>query len=87
VPDQGPLDEAQARTLLRLASPAAQTGDEAMLATLREHDLARLPEGKIAEMFRVLTAGPVRGVSDLPRAAQETKLARALPTALKTLTP
>jgi hypothetical protein len=87
VPEQGKLDEPQARLLLRLASAAAQTGDEATLATLREQDQVRMPDGKTAEMFRVITAGPVQGVSDLPRAAQETKLARALPSALKTLTP
>ncbi|MCW3475108.1 hypothetical protein [Limobrevibacterium gyesilva] len=87
VPPEGPLNEAQARTLLRLAAAAAQTGDEATLARLREHDTARLPDDKLAEMFRLLTAGPVQGVADLPRAAQETKLARALPAALKTLTP
>jgi hypothetical protein len=87
IPAEGPLDEAQARILLRLASAAAQTGDEATLAALREHDTLRLPDGKLAEMFRVLTAGPVQGVGDLPRAARETKLARALPDALRTLTP
>jgi hypothetical protein len=87
VPADGPLDDAQARTLLRLASAAAQVGDDATLARLREHDTPRLPPGKLAEMFRLVTAGPVQGVADLPRAGQETKLAGDLPVALKALTP
>jgi hypothetical protein len=87
VPDSGPLNDAQAQTLLRLASAAAQSGDDAILAKLREHDTARLPPGKLAEMFRLVTAGPVQAVSDLPRSAQETKLAGDLPAALKALIP
>ena len=35
--------------------------------------------GPIGDMFRLLTADPVRGVADLPRAGQETALARGLP--------
>jgi hypothetical protein len=87
VPSDGPLDEAQARTLLRLASAAAQSHDDNALTRLRDHDTARLPPGKLAEMFRLVTAGPVQGVADLPRSAQETKLAGDLPAALKALTP
>jgi hypothetical protein len=86
VPPDGPLTEPQARTLLRLASAAAQTGDDATLTTLREHDISRLPEGKLADLFRLLTEVPVRGVADLPRAAKEVKLARDVSAALNTLT-
>ena len=87
VPDTGLLDEAQARTLLRLASAAAQSGDDATVSRLRERDTRRLPKGKLAEMFRLITSGPVQGVADLPRAVQETKLAGTLPAALKAIGP
>ena len=87
VPADGPLDDAQARTLLRLASAAAQSGDAATLTRLREHDTRRLPQGKLADMFRLITEGPVQGVADLPRAIQETKFAGDLPAALKALNP
>jgi hypothetical protein len=73
--------------LLRLASAAAQAGDEAMLGQLRDHDLPRMPAGKLADMFRLLTERPVEGVSDLPRAAREATLARAMPAALGTAAP
>ena len=87
VPPDGQLTEPQARIVLRLAAAAAQTGDDAILAALRVHDTPRLPEGKLAEMFRLLTADPVRGVADLPRAANEVKLAREVTASLKALTP
>jgi hypothetical protein len=87
VPDDGTLDEVGARTLLRLASAGARSGDEALLARLRERDLPRMPQGKLADMFRVLTERPVANVPDLPRAAQETALARGLAADLKSLSP
>ncbi len=87
VPADGQLNDVQARTLLRLASAAAQTGDDATLARLREHDTQRLPPGKLAEMFRLVTEGPIRVTADLPRASRETKLAGDLPAALRTLAP
>ena len=85
IPPSGPLDEGQARILLRLASAAAQAGDEAMLASLRQQDLARLPEGPSAAMFRMLTESPVRGVADLARSAKEAEAARALPQTIQAL--
>ncbi len=85
MPAQGALDEAAGRTLLRLASAAAQAGDEPMLAQLHNDALPRLGEGKIADMLRVLTERPVAGVADLPRAAQEATLVRALPADLHAL--
>jgi hypothetical protein len=87
VPADGPLDESAARTLLRLASAAAESGDDATLVHLREHDTQRLPPGKIAEMFRLVTSGPIQGVADLPRARQDTRLAGTLPAALQALAP
>ncbi len=85
VPADGKLDEAAGRTVLRLAAAAAQAGDEAMLAHLREETLPRLPAGKLADVLQVLTERPVAGVGDLPRAAEETALARALPADLHAL--
>jgi hypothetical protein len=85
VPSQGSLAEPQAQVLLRLASAAAQANDELLLGRLREQELARMPPGKTAELFRLLTERPVQNVGDLPRAAQEAALARDVPAALRTL--
>jgi hypothetical protein len=85
VPAEGPLEAAPARTLLRLAAAAAQAGDEAVLARIRAEDLARMPQGDMAQLFDVLTEPPVRDAADLPRAARETTLARAIPDDVKTL--
>jgi hypothetical protein len=85
VPPSGPLADAQARLVLRLATAAAQAGDEAVLARLRADDLPRMPAGKLTEMLGLLTETPVQAVSDLPRAAQEAAAARALPAALSAM--
>ncbi len=85
VPPEGKLDDGHRRTLLRLATAAARAGDEAALATLRQHDTARMETGPLADMFRLLTAGPVRNVADLKRSGQEAALARQLPMGLKAL--
>jgi hypothetical protein len=87
VPTAGPLDEAAARLLLRLASAAARSDDEGILALLRERDLPRMPPGQLADMLKLLTERPVSEVPDLPRAAAETALAGALPAALQALGP
>ena len=78
VPGEGKLDDAQQRSLLRLATAAAQAGDSALLAQLRTRDLPRLSAGPVADLFRLLTADSVQGVADLPRAGRELALARAL---------
>jgi hypothetical protein len=85
VPKEGRLDDVQARTLIRLASDAAQAGDEATLAALRTQDLARVPDGAMSQMLAVLTEHPVQRPEDLPRAAQEATSDRAFPAALKAL--
>jgi hypothetical protein len=87
VSPDGTLAEAPAQLLLRLASDAAQAGDEGLLGQLRDLDLPRMPAGKLADMFRMLTERPVQGVADLPRAAQEAALARGVPAALKAMPP
>ncbi len=78
VPAEGALTEAQAGTLLHLAAVASQANDAAMLAQLRGHDLARMPQGRTADMVRLLTVTPVQLPEDLPRARREAALAGGL---------
>lgn len=85
LPQAGSLDDGQVRTLLRLATAAARSGDDIMLATLREKYDSRVTAGPLADMFRLLAAEPVRGTSDLKRAKQEVSLAQSLPAGLKAL--
>jgi len=85
LPATGMLDPAQSRLLLRLASAASQASDQQMLAFLRESHLARLPEEELRNLFDLITAAPVNVVADLPRAAQETQLARGMPESFKAL--
>jgi hypothetical protein len=75
----GNLDDAQCRTLIRLATAASRSGDQAELATLREADEGRMGTGPLADMFRLLTADPVHGAADLRRSGHEAALAHALP--------
>lgn len=78
LPAEGKLDDSQQRSLLRLATLAAQAGDAELLTRLREQDLPRFSPGPVADLFRLLTSEGVQGVADLPRAGQELGLARAL---------
>ena len=84
-PAAGPLTDAQQDLLLRLAGAAAQAGDGAQLARLRG-EAARVG-GPRGDMFRLLVAAPVQGPADLPRAAGETLLARAIPAGLQAMSP
>ncbi|HEY2620633.1 MAG TPA: hypothetical protein VGI78_25055 [Acetobacteraceae bacterium] len=85
VPAQGKLDDAQRRTLLRLATAAARAGDDTALTALRQREGARMETGPLADMFRLLTADQVRSAADLKRSGQETALAHELPGQLKAL--
>jgi hypothetical protein len=79
VPDTGVLlDAPQLRTVLRLATAAARADDNATLSGLRERLKSRIGTGAQADMFRLLTAEPVRGTGDLARARTEIGLARAI---------
>ncbi len=51
VPPDGPLDETQRRTLLRLATAAARAGDDVSLAALRRTHTARMGSGPLADVF------------------------------------
>lgn len=75
LPAQGPLTDAQSALVLRLASAAAQAGDEDTLARLRTDTLPRLPAGQNTEMVRLLTQSPVQNTADLPRARREAAFA------------
>jgi hypothetical protein len=78
VPDSGPLNGDQVRIMLRLATAAARAGDGATLASLRDKMKSRIGSGAQADLFRLLTAEPVRGTADLARARTEMGLARAI---------
>jgi hypothetical protein len=78
LPAAGMLDDTQQRTVLRLATAATRANDDATLAALRDELGARIGTGPQADMFRLLTAAPVRGTADLVRARAEMGLARAI---------
>jgi hypothetical protein len=83
VPSEGKLDDGQRRTVLRLVTAAARAGDEAALTAIRQREGPRMESGPLADMFRLLTADPVRSVADLKRSGREAGLARDLPAQLK----
>ena len=64
--------------VLRLATVIARSDDPMARRELRDQWEAKLPPGPKADMFRILTAEPVRGPADLGRAAREIALARAV---------
>jgi len=76
LPANGPVPDDQADLVLRQASAAVQLGDAGVLRALNGRYAARL-SGARADLFRLLTASPVGGISDLPRAGREIALARA----------
>jgi hypothetical protein len=83
LPASGPLDAAQSRLVLRLAAAAVQAGDERALAGLRTALAPRLAEAQMRDLAALLSLVPVRGVGDLPRAAEEMRLARGAPDSLR----
>ena len=85
LPDSGTLDEAQTRTVLRLATATARAGDDPGLSGLRAKYGNRVGAGPLGGMFRLLTAEPVRTTADIKRSQQEMSLAASLPTDLKAL--
>ncbi|WP_428491853.1 hypothetical protein [Rhodopila sp.] len=85
VPDSGMLNEAQTRTVLRLATASARAGDDAELAKLRGHYGNRIGPGPLADMFRLLIAEPIKTTADIKRSQREVSLAASLPAGLKAL--
>jgi hypothetical protein len=78
VPETGILNDTQLAVVLRLATAATHADDNPTLAALQAKFAPRIGTGPRADMFRLLTAAPVRGTADLPRARTEMGLARAL---------
>jgi hypothetical protein len=85
VPESGPLDEAGVRTVLRLVTATARAGNDAGLAELRVKFGGRIGSGPLGDMFRLLTAQPIRTSADIGRSQRETGLAASLPSDLKAL--
>jgi hypothetical protein len=85
VPDSGPADAAATQTIVRLATATARAGDQQSLAALRTQYADRLGAGALGDVFRLLTAEPVRNLNDITRAKQETHLADSLGAGLKAL--
>jgi hypothetical protein len=85
LPESGMLNEAQTRTMLRLATATARASDEAGLADLRVKYGDRIGATPLGDMFRLLTAEPVRTDADIKRSQQEISLAASLPADLKAL--
>ena len=87
LPADGVLDESQARMVLRLTTATARAGDETGLAGLRDRFGPRMGSGPLADMFRLLTAEPVRTSADIKRSQTEMNLAASIPADLKALQP
>jgi hypothetical protein len=64
--------------VLRLATAATRADDDSTLAGLRTKLRTRIGAGPQADIFRLLTAEPVRGTADLRRARSEMGLANAI---------
>ena len=76
IPASGPIPEGTADLVMRQATAAVQLADAGVLQSLNKRYADRL-SGPQRDVFRLLTAAPVGGVGDLPRAAGELTLARA----------
>jgi hypothetical protein len=83
----GALETIPAQMVLRLATATARAGDEPGLATLRQRFASRIGSGPLADMFRLLTAEPVRTAADIRRSQAEMNLAASVPANLKALQP
>lgn len=81
----GPMNEDQTRVVVRLATAAARAGDDAGLANLRAKYERRLVRGSLSDMFRLLTAEPIRTSRDIERSKQELNIAASLAASLKAL--
>lgn len=84
IPATEPLDDAMQDLILRQATAAVQANDVATLALLQRRHGQRLA-GSRADLFRLLTAEPLRSPADLPRTGTELALARLLPSQLDVL--
>jgi tetratricopeptide (TPR) repeat protein len=85
LPESGMLDESRTRMMLRLATATARASDDAGLADLRVKYGNRVGAGPLGDMFRLLTAEPVRTTADIGRSQKEMSLVASLPSDLKAL--
>ena len=83
VPATGALPDAAQAVLMRQATAASRLPDPALLRVL-ERNASRMT-GPRADVFRVLTAPPLTTTMELPRAAKELTMARAIPQRLQAL--
>ncbi len=81
----GLLNESQTRTVLSLTTATARAGDDAGLDRLRAQYGSRVGAGPLGDMFRLLTAEPVKTTADIGRSQREISLAASLPSDLKAL--
>jgi tetratricopeptide (TPR) repeat protein len=84
-PESGMLDEGQTRTVLRLATATARAADDAGLAEIRVKYGNRIGTSPPGDVFRLLTAEPVKTNADIKRSQQEVALAASLPADLKAI--
>jgi hypothetical protein len=83
LPAQGALAEADQALVIREATAAVQAGDAGKIVQL-ERLLPRM-SGASAEMLRMLTEPAITSTRELPRAATELKLNRAIPAQIQKL--
>ena len=87
VAESGPLDGSEAQAVLRLTTATARAGNDAGLAELLVKFGGRIGTGPAGDLFRVLTAEPIRTSADIGRSQRETRLAASLPSGIKALQP
>ena len=83
VPASGDLNDTQQNLVLREATAAVHATDPEALKQLKAYD-SRL-KGPRGDLFRILTATAVESPDDLPRAAQELAMSKAVPERLNAL--
>ena len=83
VPEKGDLAEPQQDIIMREATAAVQAGDATAVRELKRYE-SRITPPRL-DVFRLLTANAVESPDDLPRAARELAMSRALPERLNAL--
>ena len=81
-PTASPLSPEQQAIVMRQATAATLATDPATIDRLRDLRGVAMAAGPSADAFRLLTAAPVSRTQDLPRAFDEIKLAKHLPSEL-----
>jgi tetratricopeptide (TPR) repeat protein len=79
IPPAGPLDSSQENLLLRLATAASHSNDNATLTSLASQYGSRVGADAAGQMFQTLTAPPLTGDQGLNQALHEIAQLQALP--------